>query len=452
MTVSAAGWLLADANDRVAVVDASSGSQVTYAELAARVDRLAEELSDLSGSVVLLGVTNSAESVAELLAFVGVGASVLLADPAASADSVEGWCAAYRPDVVSGFIHGPDRRQATGEGVARVEAVLLPTSGSTGSPKFVRLARPNLRSNAEQIVEALRISEHDRAFGHLPLFYSFGLSVLTSHLVAGASVVLSDASAIRPEFWNQLAEYSVTSLPGVPYSYEMFRRMKFSERNMPALMELTQAGGRLSPERVVEFHEAMEARGGRMWVMYGQTEASARISVLPPEELPDRVGGVGRALSGSRVWIDDPDIDGSGELVVEGPQVMLGYANCRDDIDGSDACAGVLRTGDVASVDADGWITITGRLKRMGKVFGARVNLDDVERALAGFGALAVVDDGDGVAVFVEGEVADTKEFARQIERTASLPPRSVSVHRLEELPTTAVGKIDYQTLRGWCE
>lgn len=220
---------------------------------------------------------------------------------------------------------------------------------------------------------------------------------------------------------------------------------------MPALTDLTQAGGRLSPERVVEFHEAMVARRGRMWVMYGQTEASARISVLPPEELPNRVGGVGRALSGSRVWVDDPDSDGSGELVVEGPQVMLGYANGRDDLDGSDVCGGVLRTGDVGLVDADGWITITGRLKRMGKVFGSRVNLDDVERALAGLGSLAVVDDGDGVAVFVEGDVAHPKEFARQIERTASLPPRSVRVHPLAELPTTAVGKIDYQTLRGWC-
>lgn len=451
MTAFAAGWLLADADDRVALVEASSGSQVTYVELAAQVDRLAAELTNHCGSVVLLGASNSVESVVELLALVGVGASVLLADPSASMETVEGWCSAYRPEVVSGFVNVPDLRRSTEVAVARDEAVLLPTSGSTGSPKFVRLARTNLRSNAEQIVEALRISEQDRVYGHLPLFYSFGLSVLTSHLVAGASVVLSDASAIRPEFWEQLVEHSVTSLPGVPYSYEMFHRMKFAERNMPALTELTQAGGRLSADRVLEFHEAIVARGGRMWVMYGQTEASARISVLPPEELPDRVGGVGRAVSGSRVWVDDPDSDGSGELVVEGPQVMLGYANGRDDLDGRDVCGGVLRTGDVGSVDTDGWITITGRLKRMGKVFGVRVNLDDVERALAGLGSLAVVDDGDAVAVFVEGDVADTKKFARQIERTASLPPRSVSVHPVAVLPTTAVGKIDYQTLRGWC-
>lgn len=451
MRGSTTEWLLADADDQVALVEAWSGSQVTYRELAQRVDRLSRDLEGFSGAVVLLGADNSVELVVEFLAFVAVGATVLLADPSAHSEVVEGWSLAYRPDVVSGFLNSPDRRQVAAVRATRVEAVLLPTSGSTGSPKFVRLSRQKLRSNADQIVEALRISERDRALGHLPLYYSYGLSVLTSHLAAGATVVLSNASAIRPEFWEQLAEYSVTSLPGVPYSYEIFRRMKFEERDLPALTDLTQAGGRLSPDRVVEFHKAMAARGGRMWVMYGQTEASARISVLPPEELPGRVGGVGRAMPGSRVFIDEPDHDGSGELVVEGPQVMLGYANCRDELDGTDVCGGVLRTGDLGCVDSDGWITITGRMKRIGKVFGVRVNLDDIERALTGLGSLAVVDDGDGVAVFIERGVAEIKDLGRQIERQASLPPRSVSVHLIDTLPTTTSGKIDYQSLRGFC-
>jgi acyl-CoA synthetase (AMP-forming)/AMP-acid ligase II len=453
---SPAGWLLPDADadvgDRTAVIEAGSGTTLTYRELAGRIDARSDALAACAGNVVLFGITNSIDDVVDYLALTGLGAAVLLADPEAPAEAVEAWVAAYRPEVVRGFAHhGPV--DAASPAPARTEAVLLPTSGSTGSPKFVRLTRRNLRANAEQIVEALRIRPGDRAFAHLPLFYSFGLSVLHSHLVAGATVVLSTSSAIRPEFWDELAAYAVTSLPGVPYSYEMFRRMRLAERDLPALRELTQAGGRMSPERILEFHEAMAVRGGRLWVMYGQTEASARISVLPPEELPARVGSVGRALPGSRVRVADAGADGTGELIVEGPQVMLGYAEGRVDLDGSDRCGGVLATGDVGRVDAEGWITITGRLKRMAKVFGTRVNLDDVERRLAPFGHLAAVDDGDGIAVFVE--VSETGEvpgdLARRMERHLAFPARSIRLRPVSVLPTTAAGKIDYQELRSAC-
>lgn len=456
MNGSSAHWLLAegdaDATGRTAVIDAGSGTTLTYAELVGMIDARSEALAACAGSIVLFGISNSIDDVIDYLALTGLGAAVLLADPAAPAEAVEAWVAAYQPEVVRGFVH-QEPVQTASPGPARAEAVLLPTSGSTGSPKFVRLTRRNLRANAEQIVEALRIRPGDRAFAHLPLFYSFGLSVLHSHLVAGATVVLSTSSAIRPEFWDELAAHAVTSLPGVPYSYEMFRRMRLAERELPALRELTQAGGRMSPERILEFHEVMAARAGRLWVMYGQTEASARISVLPPEELPERVGSVGRALPGSRVRVADPGPDGTGELVVEGPQVMLGYAETRADLDGSDHCGGVLATGDVGWVDADGWITITGRLKRMAKVFGTRVNLDDVERRLAPFGHLAAVDDGDGIAVFVEVSEADEVpgDLARRMERHLAFPARSIRLRSVSVLPTTASGKIDYQELRSAC-
>jgi acyl-CoA synthetase (AMP-forming)/AMP-acid ligase II len=395
---------------------------------------------------VLFGASNSVRSVVDYLALTEVGASVLLADPAAPAQMLDAWRAAYRPDSVCGFLNAADL-MGSGDGAARMESVLLPTSGSTGSPKFVRLSRSNLIANASQIVDALRIGPADRVFAHLPLFYSFGLSVLNSHLMAGASIVLSNDSAIRPEFWDAIRTHRVTSLPGVPYSYEVFRRMSFASLELPSLRDLTQAGGRLAPERVLEFHDVMAARGGRLWVMYGQTEATARISVLPAEELPDRVGSVGRALPRSRVWVDEPDDLGEGQLMVDGPQVMLGYATSRDDLDGADRCCGLLATGDIGRVDADGWITVTGRLKRIAKVFGARVNLDDVERQLAGFGHLAAVDDGEGVAVFIESSSLP-RDMPRRMERHLGFPPRSVRLHPVESLPTTSTGKIDYQELR----
>lgn len=437
---------MADAGDQPALVDAASSEALSYDRLADRVLSRAESLRHSEGTIVLFGVTNSIDSVVDYLALTGVGATVLLADPSAPTKVIEGWCAAYEPDSVVGFDLWPNRWGSM-SGVRRPESVLLPTSGSTGSPKFVRLSLGNLRANAEQISNALRISSKDRVLAHLPLHYSFGLSVLNSHLVAGATVVLSRSSAIRPEFWDEVAKNAVTSLPGVPYSYEIFKRVGLFRRELPSLSDLTQAGGRLPLDRVLEFHNAMAARGGRLWLMYGQTEATARISVLPPEELPRHAGSVGRSLPGARVWVHEPTFNGTGELHIEGPQVMLGYAERRSDIDGVDRLGGVLETGDVGSIDSEGWITITGRLKRITKIYGTRINLDDVERRLAKFGILVVIDAGEGILVVVEAD-DPPRDLSRRMERMLSLPVRSIRVESISALPRTASGKVDYQVLR----
>jgi len=436
-------------DDAVALIDAGDGSILTHGALRRAVDRRAESWGNHRGAVALLGITASTQSVIDLLALQRAGVTTLLVDPASKVDRIAAWSAAYRPDVVVG-LGAADRSDAVVERGPQREAILLPTSGSTGSPKFVRLTASNVEANAHQIATALRIGPGARTFAHLPLFYSYGLSVLTSHLIAGASVVLSTASAIRPEFWDAVEAHRVTSLPGVPYSYEIYRRTDFGGRALPHLTDLTQAGGRLDPAHVVALHERMAAQGGRMWVMYGQTEATARIAVLPPEELPARVGGVGRALPASTVSVVDPDHDGVGEIVVDGPQVMLGYAECRDDLDGSDRLGGTLHTGDLGSVDDDGWIRVTGRTKRMAKVFGTRVSLDDVEAALADLGRVVAVDDGDGVIVVIESESVPAG-IERNIERRLGFPPRSVRVHAFAAIPRTAAGKPDYAEVRARC-
>lgn len=446
-----AHWLMSRSDDGTALIDADAAITVSYAELSVMIDRRATELSSLTGGIALLGISNSVPSIVDYLALTATGVTVMLVDPNSSRSSIDSWLEAYHPDAVLGLAGAIDRVDRA-SGVERRETVLLPTSGSTGSPKFVRLTRSNLSANADQIVDALRIDESHRALAHLPLFYSYGLSVLNSHLARGASVVLTGSSAIRPEFWKTLADHRVTSLPGVPYSYEMFRRMDIGRRDLPHLRDLTQAGGRLDRDRIIEFHEMCRATERRLWVMYGQTEATARISVLPCDHLPDRIGSVGLPVRDTSVWIDQPDDDGIGELIVSGPQVMSGYAVRREDIDGSDVCGGVLRTGDLARID-DGWITITGRVARIAKIYGARVSLDDVEERLAGFGRVAAVDGGDSVTVFVEsvGGDVDAAGTARRMERHLALPVRSLTVVIVESLPVTASGKIDYGKLRESC-
>ena len=180
-----------------------------------------------------------------------------------------------------------------------MSSVLLSTSGTTGSPKLVRLAHRNIEANADSIAEYLDIDERERAIQSLPIHYSYGLSVLHSHLATGASVILTPHSIMRPEFWADAARWQATSFAGVPYSYAILQRTGLLRRAMPDTMRtLTQAGGRLAPEAIVKLHELMQERGGRLFVMYGQTEATARISYVPPEALPEKAHTIGIPIPG----------------------------------------------------------------------------------------------------------------------------------------------------------
>ncbi len=448
--MSGEGFLLPDAGDAVALFDADMDLRVTYDELRGRVERRSEELAGFAGQVVMLGGSRTVGTVVDYLALVGVGAVVMLVDPETTEPTLTGWSAAYRPALTLGLASGVAGLEVSGRSLgergASTEALLLATSGSTGSPKFVRLTRASVVSNAQQIVEALGIDAEDRAFGHLPLFYSFGLSILSSHLVAGAMVVLTSRSMLEAAFWEQVAASEATSLSGVPYSFQMFERMGFTDRSLPHLRELTQAGGWMEPDRVLRFHRVMARRGGRLWVMYGQTEATARISVLDPTDLPDHAGSVGRPLPRSRVWTEDEDAEGVGEIIVSGPQVMLGYAESAADLSGRDDLGGVLRTGDLGRVDGSGMIGIVGRSKRIAKVYGVRISLDDIERRLSGVGRVVALQDGDGIGLHVEdGPEAPTD--TRAVERQLGLPPRSVRIFRIDRIPMTPAGKVDRKAL-----
>ena len=440
--------LVAD-DDRPALIEASTGTVIAHAQLRAAVDRRADQLGADRPALAFLGASPTIDRVVDYLALTYLSSTVALLDPSTAAATLDAWIEAYAPEYVAGFEHVADRSVQPGDHPDPADdAVLLPTSGSTGSPKFVRLSAGIVLANASQIATALQIDEHHRAMAHLPLFYSYGLSILNSHLVAGACSVLCDESAIRPEFWQAMTDHSVTSLPGVPYNFEMYRRMRLTTMELPALRDVTQAGGKLAPERIEEFRSAFEERGIRFWIMYGQTEATARISVLPHDRLAGRVGSVGQALPGGELTIVDADAEGVGAVSYRGPNVMQGYAERRADLAQGDQLGGVLDTGDLGRLDDEGNLWITGRAKRIAKVIGTRVSLDDLEAKLAVAGhPVAAVDDDDGVLVFVEG-VDDTSGLPRSFERILGLPARSVRVRAVEQLPTTASGKIDYQRLR----
>lgn len=425
-------------DDRPALLDAATGEATSYRQLARRVAARAAERS--ARQLTLLPCRNDVATVIEYLAALAAGAPVALLPAALDAAALDELRRRYQPE----------RPLEDAEAAA---ALLLSTSGSTGSPKMVRLSLAAVVANARAIAAALRLSRDEVAPTSLPLHYSYGLSVVNSHLVAGAAVVLTEESLISEAFWSACRAHAVTSLAGVPYSYQLLRRLDLSPSSKLApasLTTFTQAGGRMEPPLVLHFHRLAQARGGRLFVMYGQTEATARITVLPPEDLPEHAGSAGRAIDGSLSIADD------GEVLYHGPNVMLGYAETRADLALPDALRGTLATGDLGRLDEEGRLWITGRKKRIAKVFGNRLSLDELEafaRAVpeaAAFAAVAAVADGDRVRLFVETTTAAAEACATLRQRLAEhtgLHPTGFVVSEITAIPRLLGGKIDYQQL-----
>ncbi len=462
--------------DRIALVSPSAASPVTYAELHALVRDVAARWTASRRQLVFLRVRNDLASVLAFLSLREAGHVVVLVDQALAPELFDALVNAYHPDLIvsSDIGERAGREPAGGELMEMGEvsctvisarsarppalhdqlALCLTTSGSTGSPKLVRLSETALTSNARAIASALDISCDDRAVTCLPLHYAYGLSILTSHLAAGASVVLSADSVMDGAFWSTVRERGVTSLAGVPYTYEMLERLGYGRVIPSSIRTMTQAGGRLSDAATLRAHAFMSERGGRFHVMYGQTEATARMAVLPHEWLPDYVGCAGRAIQGGTLaaYSEAGEVlgpDDEGELVYRGPNVMLGYATTREDLALGDVQRGVLHTGDLGVVSATGVVRITGRLKRMGKLFGVRVDLDMLETLAGTTAPTAIIEGDNAIIIFAAGgDAADIEALRARIASRLQVKQRVIDVRRIAALPRTSSGKVDYPTLR----
>ena len=333
-------------------------------------------------------------------------------------------------------------------------SVLLTTSGSTGSPKLVRLSEKNLESNARSIIEYLHITADERPVTGLPMYYSFGLSIINSHLLAGATLLLTPASYVEREFWQFANENSFTSFSGVPYTFEIMKKLKLWKQPMPTLRTLTQAGGKLSNELLQFFMEKYEPQGVKFYLMYGQTEATARMSYLEPEFGMTKLGSIGKGIPGGTFYLEDDDgriIDTAnevGELVYEGANVSLGYAECAADLMKGDENHGVLHTGDLAYRDDDGFYFIAGRKKRFLKLFGNRISLDYVETLLKEKlkECVCVGDDSKLIIYTTDCDYDENAVIDAIVERTKIV--RNVfSVRHINEIPRSESGKILYKEL-----
>ena len=333
--------------------------------------------------------------------------------------------------------------------------LLLTTSGSTGSPKLVRQSYTNIRTNAQQIVQYLKLDSSERPITTLPMNYTYGLSIINSHLMAGAAICLIDGTMMQKEFWDFLKEKRCTSFGGVPYTYEMLDRLRFYRMNLPYLKTMTQAGGKLGTDLHKKFAEYAKENGKNFVVMYGQCEATARMAYLPPEYAAEKQGAMGIAIPGGRLMLIDEmgneitENGVSGELVYEGENVTLGYAEKREDLCKGDEFQGKLHTGDVARRDSDGFYYIVGRKKRFLKIYGNRVNLDEVEKLIkSNFQNLECaccgVDDKMYIFITNGSSAEEVKLFA---SHKTGLNPLAFHVYTIESLPKNEAGKTLYGEL-----
>lgn len=418
------------------------GRALSYSQLSVECDKWATNAPPRT--LVFLLVKNNLESLIAYIACLRNRIVPLMLDADIDIGSLNRLVETYRPFKIFNCVNGSG--SCLGGESPRLHddlALLLTTSGSTGSPKLVRQSYKNICANTASIVEYLKLDSSERPITTLPMNYTYGLSIINSHLAVGATILLTEKSIMQRDFWNFFVEQGATSFGGVPYTYEMLDKLMFFRRKLPSLRTMTQAGGKILPALHQKFAEYAEREGKNFVVMYGQCEATARMSYLPPERALDKVGSMGVAIPGGRFELID------GELVYYGDNVTLGYAECVADLAKGDERHGRLETGDMARVDDEGFYYIVGRKKRFLKIFGNRVNLDETERLIKGAFpgidcACGGVDDKMKVFIIDQEQVQAVRDF---VAEKTHLNFTAFDVQYLASIPKNASGKTLYSKL-----
>lgn len=443
------------------------GEHVTYRQLAGVSDSLSDGLAPRS--LILCLAETSRDFVCGYVGFIRNQHVVLVLPSTTPQANLEKFIAAYRPN----YVWTPENllsalpemsTKSLGKYVLRKIsqeplvmhqelALLVPTSGTTGSPTVVRQSIQNITSNASSISHSLDLNQDDCAITTLPLNYVYGLSILHSQFHQGGSVAISNSNVLSRNFWDRLREFPVTYFGGVPYTYEMIIRLGMEVFSKTQVRFLTQAGGRLPDDLRDSLFFATQRIGIDFLVMYGQTEATSRISVLQAKDYETRRGSVGQAIRDGKVRLKSaPSADQEyflpeSEIEYSGPNVTMGYAESFGDLAKGFEFGEYLGTGDLGTIDDQGFIYIAGRKKRITKLYGHRISLDDIEKFIETMNHKAVcIDCGDRLGVFVNEE-SSIEAVRRGTAEFLDVRPSAISVQYVDRFPRNDAGKIQYAEL-----
>jgi len=423
-----------------------------------------EELALKGRQLIFLYLSTSLESVAVYLSFLASKHPVVLLNNGIGAILKQNLEKEYKPSI----IYDVNRNEIINYSLKEIKnkainisvfindnssilvhetiRLLLSTSGTTGSPKLVKLSEHNILQNALSICDYLPINKKDIVPLNLPLNYSYGLSVLHSNAIKGGTIVCGLPDILTKDFWRCLDVYKFTSIAGVPFIYEMLNRIGFLKKHYPSLKYISQAGGNLSENIKMQFIDYCRENNIEFFVMYGQTEATARISYVPSDRLVEKVKSIGIPINNGKMIIDAE----TEELLYSGPNVFGGYAKKKEDLKFWETI-NPLKTGDLAFKDEDGFYHIKGRLKRMVKVFGNRVNLDEIEALLKSsldMSLLACTGINDKFILVAHCEDAlNESQLKKTIFETYKIQGPAIKFKRFDKLPKTKNEKIDYKKI-----
>lgn len=464
-------WKLAQFANNTALID-EYNNRLTYSELCTEANKLISAVAHRC--LVFSLCTNSIGSVIGYAAFINSGKAVPVQlsdhlDTALLHNLLETYQPAYIwvPDGHVNLFEDHCVYETHGYSLLKTNytteyplysdlALLITTSGSTGSPKFVRQSYENLLSNATSIAEYLKLDSTERPITTLPMNYVYGLSIINSHFLVGATLLLTDKGLMQKEFWEFFKSAEATSFGGVPYTYEMLDKLRFYRMKLPSLRIMTQAGGKITPELHERFALYAAENNKKFVVMYGAAEATSRMGYLPPERAVEKKGSMGIPIpGGSYALIDENGHEiktpfTTGELVYTGKNVTLGYAEKGEDLALGDERHGRLETGDMAQFDNDGFYYVVGRKKRFLKIYGNRVNLDEVDRLIKGHFNIEVASAGvdDHLYIFLttpdKDKAAQVKSF---IVGKTGLNQVAFKVIAIDEIPKNDSGKTLYKEL-----
>jgi len=331
--------------------------------------------------------------------------------------------------------------------------LLLNTSGSLGEPKCVKLTYENVKKNSLAIIDYLKIDSEDRTITTMSMNYSYGLSIINTHLITGASIILNKKTLIDNDFWKIFYKNKVNNFNGVPYTYEIIKRIGYSKLFLNKIKYITQAGGKMNENIISEISESSIKSGSKFYVMYGQTEASPRMSYINVNDYPEKRGSIGKPIKGGKFSLQDDEgneikkNEKTGELVYYGKNVFTGYSFDFHDLNKKNEIRNKLQTGDLAKRDTEGYYYIVGRKKRFIKLYGDRINLDYLEIKLKSKNfKTACIGNDNQLIIFCELK-KNEKLNKNEISKIINVPQSRFKLIELESLPLNENKKISYVKL-----
>jgi long-chain acyl-CoA synthetase len=441
-------------NKRIAII-LNGNELITYSKLLKDSKKITNKITKRSLILVLGG--NNYETISSYVGLINKKSVIIMIDKNISQDFLVDIIKKYKPN----FIFSPKKKETPKSysifydfkdykilkkninNVIKLNkdlAVLLTTSGTTGSKKFVKQSYLNYEDNSKKIINSIQVKKNSSVITTLPISYTFGLSIINTHLISGATIILNESSILDQKFWKLYNKFQPKNFYGVPFIFEMINRIGFSKLINNNLNVIANAGGGLNKDLSIKIAKLSKNKKIKFYNMYGQTEATSRMSVLNFKFSLTRPTSIGKPLKGGKFYLlSDANklinkANVSGNLFYRGRNVSMGYSNSFKDLFKKDENKKIINTGDIAKFDDKGFFYIVGRKKRFIKLFGNRISLDEIEKLVLDMGfKIKCVNTDDKLIIKHMSDKIDVNIIKKKLSNLFKINPKYIDFqyHRI---------------------